>query len=170
MVFGMANYVQIDKFESGDIDDFIDHFEICSLANESSDEKKALMIATCLKDESVDVYNSLHPDDRKVYDGVKMDDRKAYDGVKMKLKNAFKPEDIKFTTLSEFHEFQRTMHPDETPQKYLFELKRLLQKAFPEMIEVRRNNSCLINIFKAFLGTFMKIFAFPQMLRLQKML
>ena len=38
--------------------------------------------------------------------------------------------------LSEFH--QRTMHPDETPQKYLYELKRLLQKAFPEMFEGAR--------------------------------
>ena len=111
----MANYVQIDKFESGDIDDFIDHFEICSLANEWPDEKKALMIATCLKGESLDVYKSLHPDDRKVYDTVHL---------------------IKFTSLSEFH--QRTMHPDETPQKDLYELKRLLQKAFPEMFEGAR--------------------------------
>ena len=55
----MANYVQIDKFESGDFDDFIDHFEICLLANEWPDEKKALMIATCLKGESLDAYGCI---------------------------------------------------------------------------------------------------------------
>ena len=66
----MANYVQIDKFESGDIENCIDHFEICSLAIEWSDEKKALMIATCIKGDHW-IYKSLHPDNRKVYDTVK---------------------------------------------------------------------------------------------------
>ena len=55
----MAQYVQVDKFENGDIDDFMDHFEICSLANEWSIEKKALMIATCLKGEALEVSNHL---------------------------------------------------------------------------------------------------------------
>ena len=54
----MANQVQVDKFESGDVDDFIDYFEICALANEWSVEKKALMVATCLKGEALEVYKS----------------------------------------------------------------------------------------------------------------
>ena len=64
------------------------------------------------------------------------DDRKVYNTVKRKLQYAFKPEDIKFTSLSEFHE--RTIYPGETPQKYMYELKRLLKRAFPEMAEEAR--------------------------------
>ena len=116
----MAQYVQVDKFENGDIDDFMDHFEICSLANEWSIEKKALMIATCLKGEALEVYKSLENDERE------------YGNIKAALQKAFKPEDIKFTSLSEFHE--RRIYPGESPQKYLYELKRLLKRAFPEMI------------------------------------
>ena len=51
--------------------------------------------------------------------------------VKEKLLGAFKPEDTKFTSLSEFQ--NRSLHPGETPQKYLYELKGLLRKVFPEM-------------------------------------
>ena len=43
------------------------------------------MLATYLKGEALDVYKSLHIDDRKVYDTVKE-----------KSRNAFKPEDIFF--------------------------------------------------------------------------
>ena len=84
----MAQYVQVDKFEDGDIDDFMDHFEICSLANEWSIEKKALMIATCLKGEALEVYKSLENDERE------------YGNIKAALQKAFKPEYIKFTSLS----------------------------------------------------------------------
>ena len=51
--------VQVDKFESGDVDDFRDHFEICALANGWSVEKKALMMVTCLNGEALEVYKSL---------------------------------------------------------------------------------------------------------------
>ena len=40
----MANLVQIDKLENGDVEDSIDHFEICSLENERSYLKKALTL------------------------------------------------------------------------------------------------------------------------------
>ena len=78
------------------------------------------MTATCLKGESLEVYKSLNEDDRKVSNTVKR-----------KLQDAFKPEDIKFTSLSRFHE--RTIYPGETPQKYLYEQ---LQKS----ITVRDSN------------------------------
>ena len=116
----MANPVQVDKFEGGDVDEFIEHFEICALANGWETEKKALMIATCLKGEALEVYKTVNTEGRKDY-GI----------VKETLQNAFKAEDQRFTALSEFH--QRSMFPNETPQRYLFQLKRLLNKAFPEM-------------------------------------
>ena len=81
-----------------------------------------LMIATCLRGEALQVYKTLTTDDRK-----------DYDAVKGKLLSAFKSEDIQFTSLSDFH--VRTMFPGERPQKFLFELKRLLNKAFPQMAE-----------------------------------
>ena len=58
-----------------------------------------------------------------------MEMRKEYNTVKEKLLGAFRPENITFTSLSEFH--ARTMYPGESPQKFLFELKRLLNKVFP---------------------------------------
>lgn len=116
----MANPIQVDKFDGGDVDEFIEHFEICALANGWEMEKKALMIATCLKGEALEVYKT-----------VNTEGRKDYGTVKETLQNAFKAEDQRFTALSEFH--QRSMFPNETPQRYLFELKRLLNRAFPEM-------------------------------------
>ena len=65
-----------------------------------------------------------------------MDYRKEYGIVVTALREAFKPEDMKFTSLSEIHE--RTIYPGESPQKFIFELKRLLKKAFPEMVEEAR--------------------------------
>ena len=53
--------------------------------------------------------------------------------VKTTLQNAFKPEDLELTSLNEFHE--RSIYSSETPQKYLYEVKRLLKRAFPEMAE-----------------------------------
>ena len=116
------NLVQIEKFEIGGFEEFLDNFEISSLANEWGADKKALMIATCLRGEALQVYKTLTADERK-----------DYGTVKEKLVSAFKPEDITFISLSEFH--GRTMFPCERLQKYLFELKKLLNKAFPQMAE-----------------------------------
>ena len=35
----ISNLVQVDKFEGGDVDEFIEHFEICALANGRDEEK-----------------------------------------------------------------------------------------------------------------------------------
>ena len=78
------------------------------------------MIATCLKGEALEVYKT-----------VGTEERKNYATVKETLQTAFRAEDQKFTALSEFH--GRSMFPNETPQRYLFELKLLLIKAFPQM-------------------------------------
>ena len=86
------------------------------------EDKKVLMIANCLRGEALQVYKTLTTDERK-----------DYGTVKGKLLSAFKPEDITFASLSEFH--GRTMFPGERPQKYLFELKKSLNKAFPQMAE-----------------------------------
>ena len=42
---------QVETFENGEIEYFLEHFDICSLANEWTLEIKALMIATCLRGE-----------------------------------------------------------------------------------------------------------------------
>ena len=53
----MANaHVQVEKFENGDIEYFLEHLDICSLANEWTLEKRALMIAICLRGEALEVY------------------------------------------------------------------------------------------------------------------
>ena len=103
----------MNKFESGDVDEFIEHFEICALANGCDEEKNALMIATCLKGEALEVYKT-----------VGTEERKNYVTVKETLQTAFRAVYQKFTALREFH--GRSMFPNETSQRYLFELKRLL--------------------------------------------
>ena len=63
---------------------------------------RTLMIATCLKGEALEVCKLLNVDDVKNY-GI----------VVTSLREAFKPEDIKYTSLSEFHErtiFQGSAH------------------------------------------------------------
>ena len=55
----MANMVQADKFDGGDIDDYLEHFDICALANGWEQERKALMIATCFKGEALEVFKTL---------------------------------------------------------------------------------------------------------------
>ena len=115
-----SNLVQIEKFESGDFEEFLDNFEISSLANEWVEESSY---------------------DRNLFEGrstsslqnINHRRKKILRYCKGKLLSAFKPEDITFTSLSEFH--GRTIFPGERPQNYLFELKRLLNKAFPEMAE-----------------------------------
>ena len=112
----------MEKFESGDVEEFLENLEIYSLANEWNADKKVLMIATCLSGEALQVCKSLTANERR-----------NYDLVKGKLSSAFKPEDITFTSFCEFHAI--TMFLDERPQKYLFDLKRLLNRAFPQMAE-----------------------------------
>ena len=70
-IFGSTPLVQVDKFEGGDVDEFIEHFEICALANGWEVEKKALMIATCLKGEALGVYKTVNSEGRKDYRIVK---------------------------------------------------------------------------------------------------
>ena len=102
----MSNLVQVDKFEGGDVDEFIKHFEICALANCWNEEKNALMIAICLKGEALEVDKT-----------VGTEGRNNYLTVKETLQTDFRAEDQKFTALSEFQ--GRSMFPTETPQRYL---------------------------------------------------
>ena len=51
-----SQLVKIQKFENGDFEEFIDNFEICSLANEWTENKKALLLGACLKGEALEVY------------------------------------------------------------------------------------------------------------------
>ena len=144
----MSNLVQFDKFEGGDVDEFIEHFEICALANSWDEEKNALMIATCLKGEALEVYKTIGTEGRN-----------NYLTVKETLQTAFRTEGQKFTALSEFHE--RSMFPTETPQRYLFELKRCLTKHFRKWTD-KQNITCLNSISWDFPRRFMRIFAFLQ--------
>ena len=55
----VANAVQADKFDRGEFDEYLEHFEICALANGWEPEPKALMLSTCLKGE---VFKTLNVD------------------------------------------------------------------------------------------------------------
>ena len=78
------------------------------------------MIATCLRGDALELYKTLD-----------VESRLNFETVKAKLLSAFKPEDTKFTLLSEFQ--NRSLHLGESLQKYIHELKGLLRKAFPDI-------------------------------------
>ena len=66
-------------------------FGICALGNGWEPERKALMLATCLKGEAMEVFKTLN-----------VDERKDYQIIKDTLKAAFRAEDFKYTALNEY--------------------------------------------------------------------
>ena len=55
----MANAVQADKFDGGEVDEYVEHCGICALANGREPERKVLMLATCLKGEALEVFKTI---------------------------------------------------------------------------------------------------------------
>ena len=66
-----------------------------------------------------------------MYKTLNPENRLFFAILREKSLSAFKPEDTKYTSLSDFQ--NRSHHPGETPQKYSYELKGLLRKAFPDL-------------------------------------
>ena len=76
-----------------------------------------------------------------VYLDLNEGDRKDYQAVKNALFNAFQPAEARFLSLQEYE--CRKMHPGESPQEFLYAIKRLLSKAIPEMDEGAREQLLL---------------------------
>ena len=116
-----ATHVSIPKsFSSGDAREWFQKFEICSDANGWDGAKKAKKLPTLLEGEALAAWMELTEDEKRDF-GV----------VKEKLIRKLAP--LEFVSLEQFQ--KRAIFPGESIGMYLYELKRLLRQAMPELAE-----------------------------------
>ena len=114
-----AGHVSIPKsFCEGDAREWFQRFEICAAANQWDGAKKALKLPTLLEGEALAIWLELSTEQKADY-GVAKEQLIA----KMAL--------MEFVSLEEFH--SRKLRPGEAITLYLYDLKRLLRQAMPEM-------------------------------------
>ena len=90
------------------------------MANGWTVEQKSLKLATRLQGEALIAYKD-----------IPMDDRKNYEIVKAALQRALIPEEGKFIAMDTFH--KRSLFPSESVQIYVYELKKLINRALPDI-------------------------------------
>ena len=116
-----ATHVSIPKsFSSGDAREWFQKFEICSDANGWDGAKRAKKLPTLLEGEALAAWMELTEDEKRDF-GV----------VKEKLIRKLAP--LEFVSLEQFQ--KRAIFPGESIGMYLYELKRLLRQAMPELAE-----------------------------------
>ena len=116
-----ATHVSIPKsFSSGDAREWFQKFEICSDANGWDGAKKAKKLPTLLEGEALAAWMELTEEEKRDF-GV----------VKEKLIRKLAP--LEFVSLEQFQ--KRAIFPGESIGMYLYELKRLLRQAMPELVE-----------------------------------
>ena len=116
-----ATHVSIPKsFSSGDAREWFQKFKICSDANGWDGAKKAKKLPTLLEGEALAAWMELTEEEKRDF-GV----------VKEKLIRKLAP--LEFVSLEQFQ--KRAIFPGESIGMYLYELKRLLRQAMPELAE-----------------------------------
>ena len=116
-----ATHVSIPKsFSSGDAREWFQKFEICSDANGWDGAKKAKKLPTLLEGEALAAWMELTEEEKRDF-GV----------AKEKLIRKLAP--LEFVSLEQFQ--KRAIFPGESIGMYLYELKRLLRQAMPELAE-----------------------------------
>ena len=116
-----ATHVSIPKsFSSGDAREWFQKFEICSDSNGWDRAKKAKKLPTLLEGEALAAWMELTEEEKRDF-GV----------VKEKLIRKLAP--LEFVSLEQFQ--KRAIFPGESIGMYLYELKRLLRQAMPELVE-----------------------------------
>ena len=114
-----ATHVSIPKsFSSGDAREWFQKFEICSDANGWDGAKKAKKLPTLLEGEALAAWMELTEDEKK-----------DFDVAKTKLIRKLAP--LEFVSLEQFQ--KRAIFPGESVGMYLYEMKRLLRQAMPEL-------------------------------------
>ena len=103
------------------------------MANGWTVGQKSLKLATRLQGEALTAYKD-----------IPMDDRKNYDIVKAALQGALIPEEGKFIAMDAFH--TRSLFPSESVQIYVYELKKLINRALPD-IETEAKEQLLFHRF-----------------------
>lgn len=121
--------VRVPKpFTSGDAGEWFKRFEICSKANEWNDATKALKLPTLLEGEALAIWLELS-------EGQQSD----YKTTKERLISKMMP--MGFASLEEFH--RRKLHPGEALPLFVYELKKLLEQAMPDVDAAARDQLLL---------------------------
>jgi hypothetical protein len=106
--------------DTGELEEWLAKFEICASANGWSDERKAAKILTFLEGEVLVAYIEMADQDKA-----------DYDRLVAALKREFRTTGAQFRLMNEFE--HRRLLPGETPRVFLYNLKRLLETAMPEL-------------------------------------
>ena len=135
----MANrHISVPKsFANGDASEWFKRFDICSRANEWSDETKALKLPTLLEGEALATWLDLSEEEQA-----------NYGRAKTRMLEKMTP--MKFVTLEEFH--QRKLRPGEALPLFIHDLKKLLDRAMPD-VDAAARGQLLLHQFLAGLPT-----------------
>ena len=109
-------------FKDGDIDEWLQKFEICANANGWDETTQARKLPTLLDGEALMTFLEMPEDDKK-----------DFTKIFTALKNEFPPEESRFKSLREFE--TRKQLPGASPHVFLFILKKLLNKALTRRLK-----------------------------------
>ena len=119
---GMAerHIVIPNTFREGDVTEWLQRFKICATANGWDAAVKAAKIPTLFEGLALMTYLEMPEDDKK-----------DFNKIVSALTNKFVPEEVRVQSLREFE--ARKQMPGESPHVYLFQLKKLLHTALPNL-------------------------------------
>jgi hypothetical protein len=122
MAVASEKHIALPKCFSGDsdFDEWIVKFEICAAANTWNSQTQAKKLPTLLEGDALMVY-------LEVPEGQRND----YSVIKAALKKEFLPHESRFQAMTEFE--GRKQFPGESAHAFLFNLKRLLDRALPDL-------------------------------------
>ncbi len=119
-------------FSSGDVREWFLRFEICSKANKWSKKTMSLKLPTLLEGEALVARVELSENVQENYDAMKQH-------LLTRLKT------VEFVSLDRFH--RRVLEPEELPTMYLYQLRKLLDQAMPNMDDTVRETLLLHQFF-----------------------
>lgn len=126
-----------NSLASGDANEWFKRYEICAKANEWNESSMALRLPTLLEGEALAIWLELSEEQQG-----------DYKTAKEKLKCKMMP--MGFASLEEFH--RRKLHPGEPLPLFVYELKKLLEQAMPD-VDATARNQLLLHQFLAGLPT-----------------
>ena len=128
----MANqstHVNMPKpFNTGNVTEWFQHYEIYFHTNSWDNEKKALKLPTLLEGEALAVWLELSKDEQK-----------DYALTKQNIVDAIRP--MSFVSLEDFH--KQVLFTGESLTVYVHQLKQLLGQAMPDLVSVAKEQLLL---------------------------
>ena len=116
----MASSVVPDRFEGGDFDQWLHHFDRCAVANGWANAARLIRLPAFLKGPAATFYESLAEESKDTY---------AH--LTESLRTCFKPSVNRESYYEEF--YSQALRPSENPSLFLWRLQELLRTAEPDL-------------------------------------